>query len=229
MYYFYIDGLQVPIAPPSMEIVVDSKNETISLIDGNDINILQNPALVEVSFTLRLPQQSYPFADTDTDAETFLNKLKDLKSNMKSFQFIVSRMKPDGSLLFDTNLTMALESYTIKEDAEEGFDVLVDIEMKQFKEYGTKRLNVKSSSGGKTTTTKATPTRPTNKPAAKTHTVASGDTLWSIAKKYYGDGSKHTKLYDANKTIIEADAKKHGKGSSSNGHWIWAGLKLVIP
>ena len=32
----------------------------------------------------------------------------------------------------------------------------------------------------------------------KTHTVQSGDTLWAIAKKYYGNGSQYTKIASAN-------------------------------
>lgn len=59
--------------------------------------------------------------------------------------------------------------------------------------------------------------------------VVSGDTLWGIAKKFYGSGIKHTVIYNANQESIEETAKKHGKRSSDNGHWIWPGQKLVIP
>lgn len=34
-------------------------------------------------------------------------------------------------------------------------------------------------------------------PAARTYTVESGDTLWAIAERYYGDGSKYQVIADA--------------------------------
>ena len=61
------------------------------------------------------------------------------------------------------------------------------------------------------------------------YTVKSGDTLWAIAKKELGAGSKWNTIYKANKEIIESTAKKHGKKSSDNGHWIYPGTKLTIP
>ena len=62
-----------------------------------------------------------------------------------------------------------------------------------------------------------------------TYTVVSGDTLWGIASKKLGSGSKWTQIYDANAGTIEAEAKKHGKSSSDHGHWIWPGGVLTIP
>lgn len=62
-----------------------------------------------------------------------------------------------------------------------------------------------------------------------TYTVVPGDTLWMIAKRYYGNGAKHTIIYDANAGTIESVAQAHGKKSSSNGHWIYPGTVLVIP
>ena len=63
----------------------------------------------------------------------------------------------------------------------------------------------------------------------KKHTIKKGDTLWSIAKKYYGSGTQWKKIYNENKTTIENAAKKHGKKSSSNGHWIYPGTVIKIP
>ena len=62
-----------------------------------------------------------------------------------------------------------------------------------------------------------------------TYTVVSGDTLWGIASKKLGSGSKWTQIYDGNSGTIEAEAKKHGKSSSDHGHWIWPGEVLTIP
>ena len=61
------------------------------------------------------------------------------------------------------------------------------------------------------------------------YTVVRGDTLWAIAKKHLGEGSRYTVIYDANKETIEATAKAHGKPNSDHGHWIWAGEVLFIP
>jgi LysM repeat protein len=38
---------------------------------------------------------------------------------------------------------------------------------------------------------------PEPEPAARTYTVVSGDTLWAIAERFYGDGSKYQVIADA--------------------------------
>ena len=68
-----------------------------------------------------------------------------------------------------------------------------------------------------------------SKEPAKTYTVKKGDTLWNIAKEAYGSGTDWKRIYNANKSIIEATANKYGKSSSSNGWWIYPGTELVIP
>ncbi len=59
---------------------------------------------------------------------------------------------------------------------------------------------------------------PKQKEQPKTYVVKKGDSLWSIAKRIYGDGSKWRKIYEANKKVI-------GK----NPNTIFPGQKLVIP
>lgn len=61
------------------------------------------------------------------------------------------------------------------------------------------------------------------------YTVKSGDSLWSIAKEKLGNGAKYILIYDANKDVIEAEAREHGKSDSGNGKWIWPGTVLIIP
>lgn len=34
------------------------------------------------------------------------------------------------------------------------------------------------------------------------HTVAPGDTLWAVAEKVYGDGSRYTEIFEANKPML---------------------------
>ncbi len=50
------------------------------------------------------------------------------------------------------------------------------------------------------------------------YTVKKGDNLWNLARKFYGSGADHTKIYEANRNTI-------GK----NPNLIYAGQTLTIP
>lgn len=63
----------------------------------------------------------------------------------------------------------------------------------------------------------------------RNYIVRRGDTLWDLAKTYYGSGTKYTVIYDANRDNIEAEAKRRGKQSSNGGYWIYPGTELTIP
>jgi LysM repeat protein len=52
----------------------------------------------------------------------------------------------------------------------------------------------------KSTSAKPTPTRPAS--SGRTHTVAKGDTLFSIAQKYYGNRAKWREIYAANRDVM---------------------------
>lgn len=232
-YTFYFqngsDVLTFPITPGELSIRVGSNNQVISLINEGDINILKSPSLVEIEFEARFPMRKYPYSREPSDFQTYFDKFQALKEGKQSFRFIVTRTTPNGQMLWDTNLLVALETMEFAESSDEGDDVLISFTLKQFKEYGVKTLKIPASTPD-TTSTSEEKRDTTNKPSSsKTYTVKRGDCLWNIAKNFYGKGSEWKKIYKANKSAIENDAKKHGKKSSSNGHWIWPGLKLTIP
>lgn len=233
-YDFYFDtpyGLVTfPITPGELNIKVGSNNDVVTLINEGDINILKSPALTEVSFEARFPMRKYPYSRNPKGFIEYHDIFKKLKEEKKSFRFIVARKSPNSSRTWDTNILVSLESYDIHENADEGDDVLISFELKQYKEYGVKKIKVTTPIINPTTTSTANKSRPTsNGSNQQQYTVKSGDCLWNIAKKFYGNGALWNKIYSANESIIEATAKKYGKNSSSNGHWIYPGCVLTIP
>ena len=222
-YDFYLDSMLLPVAPSKLSISIDNKNKTMVLINEGEINVLKKAGLTDISFTALLPQTKYPFAvykNGFQKADAFLDKLEQLKTSQKPFQFIVSRTYPNGKLLFDTNIKVSLEDYKIIEDSKNGFDVNVEIKLKQYRDYGTKTVNVTIKQDKPVATvqnTRLAETSPAPKVTPKTHKVVSGDTLWGLAKKYYGDGSKYMKIFNANTGILK------------NPNLIYVGQVLTIP
>ena len=232
-FYFTIDKevLTLPITPSSLNMKIGSNNKVVTLINEGDINILKSPSLVEFEFSARFPMRKYPYSRDALNFETYMNKFTALKTDKMPFIFHVIRTTPDGKGTWGTVRRVTLEDLEIKEDADEGDDVIVSFNLKEYKEYGV--VTIKTPNSKPTTTSTSEKPRSADNKATKAeeYTVKSGDTLWAIAKNKYGDGSKWKKIYEANKLVIENTAEKHrGKGKgSSNGHWIYPNTILVIP
>lgn len=219
MYSFFIDGMELPIAPQKLTVKIKGNNKTLTLINEGDINFLRAPGLTEITFDAVLPMLGqYSFANGYRRPDSYLNKLESLMTGKEPFRFLVSRVSPSGRLLYGTNMKVSLENYTVTEDATKGPDVTVSITLKQYISYSTKTVTVVKPKPEKKPVVQQKKKRETSSaPKVKTYTVKSGDCLWNIAKKYYGNGAQYTKIYNAN------------KGKIKNPNLIYPGQVLTIP
>lgn len=214
----------MPITPAKVKVKVKNQNKTLNLINGEEINILKEAGLSEISFDLVLPQTSYPYANGGAQsAQYYLSLFERLKQSKEPFQWILNRSRPNGTPLFHSNMTVGMEDYQIVDDAGMGFDIGVSIKLKQYRPFGTKTVVIQqpAPTAPATETPKAVvqepPRETTSAPKPKTYTVKSGDCLWNIAKKELGDGSRYTEIYNLNKDKIK------------NPNLIYAGQVLTMP
>lgn len=142
----------------------------------------------------------------------------------KYFHDILEDWKAKGTLLtvivtgYPFNFDVDMSTYQAEPSGPFG-DMPYSIELQEHRDIVIKTEKAKTDNPD--------PKRPTQE--TTTYTIKSGDTLWSIAERFLGGGSKWKTIYNANKDIIESTAKKRGYKSSDNGHWIFPGVKLSIP
>lgn len=233
MYEFYLDNVVYPVAPSSIDIKINNQNETITLANEGEVNLIKTPGLTDITFDFLLPGIVYPFAiypgGKFQNPSVYISQLEKLKAEGKVFKFVVLRKLPSRSLGYNFSMSVTLEDYTLKEDAEEGIDIIASINLKQYREFGTKKVVFKKKTNKKTTSKTKKKRSTSGKKTGGTYTVKKGDCLWNISKKKLGKASRWKEIYKLNKSVIEKEAKKHGRKSSSNGHWIYPGTKLKLP
>jgi hypothetical protein len=235
-YDFYLGETLLPVAPPKMRVKIKGQNKTITLINEGEINILKKPGLTDYTFDALLPSAQYPFGQYVggfKPAQLYIDELERLKTNVddsgkpKPFQFIMYGNIPNGKILFQLDVKVALEDYAIDYDVKDGFDAKATINLRQYKSYGTKTVTVKPPGEGQpqATATAETPRPAESAPNDKSHTVIKGDCLWAIAKKYLGDGSRYPEIYELNKTEIDA----RNKGTGNTKYTIYPGQVFALP
>ncbi len=215
-YRMYLGKHLMPVPPEKLELKVNNKNKTTDLLNGGEINLVKQAGLTDIKFDLLIPNVKYPFATYKHGfkrAYYYLRILERYKTEKKNFSFILYRTMPNGTNTYQTALKVTLEDYTIKEEAKNGFDVVVTIQLKQYVSYGAKTAKIVN---GKTMTKKlGRAMKETKLPT--THKVKKTDTIWSIAKKYYGDELKYLPIRRANSRLLK------------NPEDLKPGMKLTIP
>lgn len=218
MYSFYFGNLLLPVTPSKLTVKIKGNNKTLTLVNEGEINFLRQPGLTEISFDALLPMLgAYPFSGSYQRPDYYLSVFEKLMAGATPFRFIVSRVSPSGALLFDTNMKVSLENYTVVEDASKGLDMTVSVSLKQYIDYATKTVTVTKSETGTQAIREETKRETSGAPSVKTYTVQKGDCLWSIARKFYGNGALYTRIYEANRDQLK------------NAHTLYGGTVLVIP
>lgn len=213
--------IRVPWLPE--EISYDSGGTTMATYDimnKGEVAVPTGSGLATISWASEFPGK-YRTDDSMMRGawkapKIYHNILEDWKKNGTPLTILVTG--------YPINKDVLLEKYSGK--ASGGFgDIAYELSFIEDREIVISSTKVK-------TTTKKAATKTTKRAAKKvtTYTIKKGDTLWAIAKKHLGAGSKWKTIYNANKTIIEKTAKKYRKGKGSdNGHWIYPGTKITIP
>lgn len=112
---------------------------------------------------------------------------------------------------------VTVESFQYSESGGDVGTYEYSLTLKEYRSARVRQINLDKNKK-KASVEKSKSTRVNNKNIPKTYTVKSGDCLYNIAKKFYGDGSLYTKIYNANKKLI-----------GSNPNLIKAGQVLTIP
>lgn len=195
-YDFYLKKCLLPVTPQKLEIKINNANDTVTLINEGEINILKTAALTDIEFECEIPQVKQPYAVYKSGfqgASYFLDYFEELKTSKQPFQFLVSRTMPNGKVLFSTNIKVSMEDYKITEDAKNGFDLKVKISLKQYREYSTKMVNIQIQASKPKATVQQT--RPASPPAKKGYAV--GDIVNFHGGTHYYSSYPGAKGYSA--------------------------------
>lgn len=223
-YDFYLDKCLLPITPSKLSIKINNANSTVTLINGEEINILKAAKLTDIEFSCQIPQISYPFAKYNGSfqgAAYYLDYFERLKTEKKPFQFIVSRSFPDGKNLLSTNIKVSMEDYSISEDVKNGFDLEIKVKLKQYRDYSTKTVRIKNLSSGtrvETGKTRAASTVREEKPIGIGSAVIVNGRLH---RDSYGNGPGQSRTeYRGKVNFINRDGSHPYHVTTPDGGWL---------
>ena len=206
--------LRFPVTPSEVICETSANISIESINDLGNVSLFSGVELKSIPIDSFFPNKNYSFCTYNNIEKPYelVRKLETWQNNGTKLRYIVS----DGY----TNIPVMINSFTYQEQDGTG-DVYFNLSLVEYKEI---KLNKTSSSDNSNSNNNATnrPTENAPKPSGenKTHKVVKGDSLWSIAQKYYGDGSKYTKIKEANKDKYT---------SLSKNNIIYVNWELVIP
>lgn len=183
---------RLPVNPSDFFMSVTHKNTVVNVHSLGDINLIGKTGLTEGMFSSIFPAKEYNFSYNS-----------DLKNPYDYIALLENwRLAGEPIRLIITNTTVnmevTIESLSYGEQDSTG-DVYYTIGLKEYKKITVKKANTIQSFSVQSTRT----VQSANANSGKNYTVVSGDSLWKIAKKFYGNGAQYNKIYEANKNVIK--------------------------
>ena len=188
MKFVLTDGkveLVFPVTPPSFSIAHGMRMETVNIHALGDVDIPGYTTLANFKIDCMFPARSYPFVEAGANTSDPYSYIKQLQTWCD--EKIILRY-----IITGTPVNSAVRVAEISYGEQDGTrDVYATVNLQEHREIQL----VQALPSGSTPRAAAT-TSPTT---ANTYTVAKGDNLWAICRKFYGNGNLYKKLAAFNK------------------------------
>lgn len=201
------EKLRLPVLPENFRLSIGSKDSSVEIIGLGEILIAKERPLITTTISSFFPAKPYPGLTRSriVSPNGAINQLKRWKESLKPVHFVVAGANVD----FYARISKLQYEFR----AEDPDSIYYDLELKEWRDTSIRSVSVNNS----VAFVAKLSSRVDNLTKPRTYTVRTGDCLWTIAEKMYGDGMKYTKIYNANKDKIRAD------------YIIYTGQVLTIP
>lgn len=215
--YFKFKGkkYKLPVNPEELKRERSMNVETYQVLGTGQVSIPVYGELETISFEAEFPSQRYHYMESGAraDADYYEKMFRRAQKELQPVRFIASNDITD-----DISMMVLVKSVEAVEKAGEEGDKYLTVKLQEYRAPGKRYVAVPTNESTAIKQEEAS-NEPENNPAVtddKTHTVQSGDTLWGLAKRYYGNGSLYSKIAAANPAI-------------KNPNLIYDGQILTIP
>ena len=199
--YLKISGkkYKLPVNPEEIKKTQKLSIEKYQVLKSGQVSVPKFPELWTYEFSCELPHQEVHYMESGSraDPDRYIRAITKSQKKKKPVQLIYSNGETD-----DESVKVLIETCTITEKAGEEGDKYLSLSFVQYKAPSKKYVAVVTP-----TATVAQPQTPQpENPAVeqgKTYTVQKGDTLWKIAKQFYGNGNQYPKIVSANSDKIK--------------------------
>ncbi len=207
------DKFRFSVIPPTIGVSSGISTSSSSIIKTGELVAFSGRKLSTFDIDCFFPNQDYNFCEYYGFPKPYdcVDKLKRWMDEGWILRLIVT----------ETNINMEciITDFDYEEKDATG-DVYYSLSLKEYKRFKMPLADIPGN-GDVQETQKTDNNNNQNSTGQqqqqRTHTVKKGDTLWGLAKKYYGSGSKYPVIFNANKNLIK------------NPDVIKDGWKLVIP
>lgn len=191
---------KLPVNPEQIKVNRKMQIETFSILGTGQVSMPGHCSLEEYAFEAEFPGRVTHYVETAGNfksSDVFEKLFRKAQKNQTVLRFIASNGITD-----DLSKDVLVESLEIVEKAGEEGDKYMSVKLLEYKEPNVVPVVIPVNETTAEQQEEPAPAEPN--PAVtenKTHTVVKGDTLWGIAKKYYGNGAQYPRIAAANSII----------------------------
>lgn len=208
--------IRLPTNPEKIEKTSTQANEKYEVFGVGQIAVPTNLELAEYSLKeIEFPHTASHYVETSGSfqgPDYYENLFNLWRAGNQPIRFIAR-----NGITADINTLVLMEECNPSETAGEEGDKYFDLKLLEYRDFGFKSVVVTQAAAAPVAKAAAAPQTTKSPKVGSTYTVKSGDTLWGIAKRFYGNGAKYPTIYNANKSKIK------------NPNLIYPGQVLTIP